>query len=296
MVTNPLRILRSGLPVINSRTRSASVASTLPPKVKNSVRNSVPENLHNRQEFLHATLPRPTSISQQSSTTPSDHKDENPIPLPPRDKSKALLTAKPRHTRKYPLIIPHSSLQRTLDKVNMASSPPNSSEEVFEKTEPVYTNHLAQVAEKDHESQHFEEQIESNLNALDEILVEQDVVDGEAFSNFKNEDEKIHSHHVSCEDLLKFANSKPPSRTRGNDSDEVRIMSKVLGKDVSTEKCLQALDQSDWDMMKAIKILKLQNVVSADLQACFNALENSMWDITKAAQWMLQQDGDVTQV
>ncbi|KAJ8971632.1 hypothetical protein NQ317_015908 [Molorchus minor] len=150
---------------------------------------------------------------------------------------------------------------------------------------------------KNPESQHFEEQIESNLNALDEIPVEQDVVDcGSDFTDLRNEKEKIHSHHVSCEDLLKFANAKPSSRTRGNESDEVRIMSKVLGKDVTTEKCLQALDQSDWDVMKAIKILKLQNVVSADLSTCYNALESSMWDITKAAQWILQQDGEVTQV
>lgn len=94
-------------------------------------------------------------------------------------------------------------------------------------------------SEKNHESQHFEEQIESNLNALDEIPVEQDVVDGDVeVGNGKSEEEKIHSHHVSCEDLLKFANSKPPSRTRGNDSDEVRIMSKVLGKEVSFYSCM----------------------------------------------------------
>lgn len=49
--------------------------------------------------------------------------------------------------------------------------------------------------------------------------------------------------------------------------------------------------------MKAIKLVKLQNVVmNADLKTCSNALENSMWDITKAAQWILQQDGEVTQV
>lgn len=66
---------------------------------------------------------------------------------------------------------------------------------------------------------------------------------------------------------------------------------------METEKCLQALDQSDWDVMKSIKILKLQNVVgNADLNMCSNALDNSMWDITKAAQWILQQDGEVTQV
>lgn len=65
---------------------------------------------------------------------------------------------------------------------------------------------------------------------------------------------------------------------------------------MTTEKCLEALDQSDWDVMKAIKILKLQNVVSADLKSCSAALEHTTWDITKAAQWILQQDGEVTQV
>ncbi|XP_050513101.1 activated Cdc42 kinase-like isoform X2 [Diabrotica virgifera virgifera] len=295
MVTNPLRILRSGQPVINTRTRSSSLASTLPPKISGSARNSVPDHLNGRSEFSHATLPRQSPLHPTIALTKPIHKDENPIPLPPRDKNKALLAAKPRHTRKHPLIIPPTSLQRTLDKVNTVSPPPATNINPFHN-EPVYTNNGI-IHGKNPESQHFEEQIESNLNALDEIPVELDVVDGdESFGGLKAEEEKMHSHHVSCEDLLKFANSKPPSRTRGNDSDEVRIMSKVLGKDVTTEKCLQALDQSDWDVMKAIKTLKLQNVVSADLSICFKGLEHTSWDITKAAQWILQQDGEVTQV
>lgn len=38
---------------------------------------------------------------------------------------------------------------------------------------------------------------------------------------------------VSCEDLLEFSDKKPKGPERGVDSDEVRIMMKVLGKDVS---------------------------------------------------------------
>lgn len=41
----------------------------------------------------------------------------NPIPLPPRDRNKVLLTNVKRHVRKHPLIIPASGLQRTLSKV-----------------------------------------------------------------------------------------------------------------------------------------------------------------------------------
>lgn len=177
------------------------------------------------------TLPRQLPSSQSIPIKQDVPKEENPIPLPPRDKTKSLLAAKPRHTRKHPLIIPPTSLQRTLDKVNTVSPPINHQPDL----DRIYANHVSQVlSDKNPESQHFEEQIESNLNALDEIPGEQDVVDSATDLNTsKADDEKIHSHHVSCEDLLKFANSKPPSRTRGNDSDEVRIMSKVLGKEVS---------------------------------------------------------------
>jgi activated CDC42 kinase 1 len=322
MVTNPLRILRSGqVPVINPRTRSASVASTLPPKIHESVRNSVPENLNGtktgvppqsfqrqltkkpspdlstdepppRQNFSSHTLPPPS--------THFAHRDDNPIPLPPRDRNKTLLMAKPRHTRKHPLIIPPTNLQRTLDKINTVTPPATVTTDPFQSGDvPVYSNSVTQIADKNPESIHFEAQIESDLNALDEIPQEQDVVDGvsQGFAGTKVEDEgKLSSHHVSCEDLLKFANAKPSSRTRGIDSDEVRIMLKVLGKDVSKEKCVEALDQCEWEVMKAIKIVKLQNMVSAEMATCCNALDNSAWDVAKAAQWILQQDGEVTQV
>lgn len=85
----------------------------------------------------------------------------------------------------------------------------------------------------DTESLHFEAQIESDLAALDHIPQEQDCVDSAVESLTAKNGNKVQSHHVSCEDLLEFADAKPSSRARGNESDEVRIMSKVLGKDVS---------------------------------------------------------------
>jgi len=50
-----------------------------------------------------------------------------------------------------------------------------------------------------------------------------------------------HSDHVSCEDLLEFACDTPnarrtQSKARGQDSDEVRIMGKVLGSEVRCKK------------------------------------------------------------
>lgn len=41
--------------------------------------------------------------------------------------------------------------------------------------------------------------------------------------------------HVSVEDLLEFADQKPCGRQRGVESDEVRIMSKVLKEQVSLQ-------------------------------------------------------------
>lgn len=53
------------------------------------------------------------------------------------------------------------------------------------------------------------------------------------------------SNSVSCEDLLEFADKKPKGKERGIESDEVRIMTKVLGTVVSylkkTQKMLQKL-------------------------------------------------------
>jgi hypothetical protein len=48
----------------------------------------------------------------------------------------------------------------------------------------------------------------------------------------KTGDLKRSINYVSCEDLLEFA-EKPKGRERGLESDEVRIMNKILGKDVS---------------------------------------------------------------
>jgi hypothetical protein len=50
--------------------------------------------------------------------------DENPIPLPPRDRSKTLQpkSSLPRHQRKHPLIIPGGGVTRTLAKMAVSTS------------------------------------------------------------------------------------------------------------------------------------------------------------------------------
>lgn len=92
-------------------------------------------------------------------------------------------------------------------------------------------------------------------------------------------------NYVSCEDLLEFA-EKPKGRARGLESDEVRIMSKVLGKNIPPEQCLVTLDFIDWDIHKAIKLCKLQNILSTfnlSLQECREALHSYDWDLHTTA-------------
>lgn len=218
-------MLRLGkIPVIRPRLRT----STLPASFSKSAdRRSNPEcfdadksgticsylfNAHSSIDFVEdfgLGLGLGLGLDQDSADT---SEVDNPIPVPPRDR-KPVLTSKPRHTRKHPLIIPPTTL-RTLDQFT-ASNPSSSVDQIdgggAKKCDP--------------ESVHFEQRIDSELAALDDIEdVSDDVIEDLS--------QKLQSHHVSCEDLLEFADLKPSSRARGNDSDEVRIMSKVLGQNV----------------------------------------------------------------
>ncbi|KAH8402250.1 hypothetical protein KR009_010708, partial [Drosophila setifemur] len=94
------------------------------------------------------------------------------------------------------------------------------------------------------------------------------------------------SNSVSCEDLLEFSDKKPRGCERGVDSDEVRIMVKVLGKDSTPTRCLGALEFINWDVHKSIKLIKLQNLVSEanlSLEASFEALQQNEWDLHTTA-------------
>lgn len=90
------------------------------------------------------------------------------------------------------------------------------------------------------------------------------------------------SNSVSCEDLLEFSDKKPKGCERGVDSDEVRIMMKVLGKDSTPTRCLHVLEFIDWDVHKAIKLIKLQNILigmELSLTESVEALQKSDWDL-----------------
>lgn len=90
------------------------------------------------------------------------------------------------------------------------------------------------------------------------------------------------SNAVSCEDLLEFSDKKPKGRERGVESDEVRIMTKVLGTVASADQFIIALDFIDWDVHKAIKIMMLQKTLSdcnLTMERCVEALQQHEWDL-----------------
>ncbi|EDW01703.1 GH21591, partial [Drosophila grimshawi] len=94
------------------------------------------------------------------------------------------------------------------------------------------------------------------------------------------------SNSVSCEDLLEFSDKKPRGCERGVDSDEVRIMVKVLGKDSTPTRCLGALEFINWDVHKSIKLIKLQNILAdanLSLSAAYEALQQQEWDLHTTA-------------
>ncbi|KAL9915728.1 activated Cdc42 kinase-like isoform 1-T2 [Glossina fuscipes fuscipes] len=116
-------------------------------------------------------------------------------------------------------------------------------------------------------------------------VLKTDITEGEFFTAAVNR--LGASNSVSCEDLLEFADKKPKGRERGIDSDEVRIMVKVLGKDATPERCLASLEFINWDVHKAIKILKLQNILNTlnlTLAETVDHLQSCDWDLHTTAR------------
>ncbi|KAG8195414.1 hypothetical protein JTE90_013872 [Oedothorax gibbosus] len=100
--------------------------------------------------------------------------------------------------------------------------------------------------------------------------------------------------HNHCWALLISEDCRTQGRSRGIDSDEVRIMKKVLAKEqvVSPEECLSSLNDVDWDTHKAIKLMRLQLLLSSHHLAparenLRQTLAKCAWDVRQAANYLL---------
>lgn len=63
---------------------------------------------------------------------------------------------------------------------------------------------------------------------------------------------------------------------------------------VTREDCIEALKDTKWDLHKAIKLIKLKQLLSiqlGDVTHCKEALLACDWNIQNAADYLLSQDG-----
>lgn len=146
--TNPLRMLRLGLPIVRPRIRGNKHATLSHSMSSQSEDAPIEHGFHFEMHHSGArTLPKlrapppphaPPPLPQSRTLERQHHStqeiennqnqsnvDENPIPLPPRDRSKTLQpkSSLPRHQRKHPLIIPGGGVTRTLAKMVVTTSP-----------------------------------------------------------------------------------------------------------------------------------------------------------------------------
>jgi len=175
---------------------------------------------------------------QRKSTISTDENgDANPLPLPPRDRTRPTVPTKPRHQRKHPLIYPSNLPNNLPSRWGGGSSEGNSNPESPLSSPSTGNGTILQLPEANSTSlppakppraacsldDSYDSQIASELEALDDMEEETNQSVTSSSSLYQSRD------HVSCEDLLDFACDRPNSkRTRGpaqgTDSDEVRTL------------------------------------------------------------------------
>ena len=166
---------------------------------------------------------------QRESSVPKEDDADNPLPLPPRDRTRPTVATKPRHQRKHPLIYPSNANRwaggggtTSEDNSNPDSplSPPPTTSVPADALLPPAKPPRASTTNLDDS---YDSQIASELEALDDMDEELNQSVTSSSSLYQSKD------HVSCEDLLDFACDRPNSkRTRGpaqgTDSDEVILL------------------------------------------------------------------------
>lgn len=303
---NPLRRIRSGIQIQpRIRGNRHGIPSSCRPTTPHTAAlarlaaNAVSSG-NTPRNGLGAPPPPPPLQQQQQAEA-----EANPLPLPPRDRTKPAQVLK-HHQRKHPLLLlPGTVAAETVDtcKDSGSESPPVQ-ESVTVPRQASVNERIAAVEARTSRSEaeprfpppkpmrtcsnpddSFENQIQEEIDSLDHLTTADAPSPPTIYKN---------SDHVSCEDLLEFAMDRPNAKrtqgpARGVDSDEVRIMQKVLAKErVGAEECLVALNEVDWDVHKGIKWLRLQQQLlqrhglTFPADACSHALEQSGWNVLQA--------------
>lgn len=321
--TNPLRRIRSGVPVQpRIRGNRHGIPSSCRPTTPHTAAlarlaanaaaaaSSAPTTATQRNGLGAPPPPPPSSSPSQQAAAVTE---ANPLPLPPRDRTKPLQVLK-HHQRKHPLLLLPGTVATDAidDKTGKdgASEPPAVQDSAVTQPGVRQTSVNERIAAVEARTSRckvegesrfppqkpvrtcsnlddsFENQIQEEIDSLDHLATTDAPSPPTIYKN---------SDHVSCEDLLEFAMDRPNAKrtqgpSRGVDSDEVRIMQKVLAKErVGAEECLVALNEVDWDVHKGIKWLRLQQQLQQrhglafPADACARALEQSGWNVLQAS-------------
>ncbi|XP_046145163.1 activated Cdc42 kinase-like isoform X5 [Osmia bicornis bicornis] len=217
--TNPLRMLRSGVPIVRPRIRGnkhATLGHTVSHQedlssetfhfdAYNSGSKTLPKIRAPPPPHAPPPLPQTRHLERHHSAQEIENNqnqsnvDENPIPLPPRDRSKTLQpkSSLPRHQRKHPLIIPGGGVTRTLAK--MAVTTPPIEDQVDGSLQSASSSVASSSLQEDYSSEtsvnspeEFEQRIDSELAALDTLPADEN---------------KLHRFSVISEDLLEFSDN-----------------------------------------------------------------------------------------
>ncbi|XP_074655851.1 activated Cdc42 kinase-like isoform X2 [Tubulanus polymorphus] len=252
---NPLRMLRSGNTVFKPSTigRGATRKYSYDEQTRtSSAASSYPRKYSGQSAF-------------RTSASVADDGNDNPLPLPPRDRSRpAMFTSKPRQ-RKYPLANersneaePQQTLRQNGDNSqhnasSSATAAPTSSEK--SQSSP---NSLG----------NFSAEQLGFLDDLDSFWTDEVKFDGQSY-----------------EDLVDF------SLDKNDQTDEVRLMQRVLGNEVTDDECVYALNETKWNVHNAIKFIKLHQLYKlgiADILRCKQALMECSWNVPDAAELLIE--------
>ncbi|XP_063892725.1 activated Cdc42 kinase-like isoform X2 [Helicoverpa armigera] len=256
---------------------------------------------HVQFRSLQANSPSKARSFAAADAAQPDAASGNVLPLPPRT-TKPKLIDKPRHIRKYPL--------KLLDKPKPENEPVSETKSVilYQNTKnPEVKEEIKPV-----EAETAEDEVDSapkvdtnpfnvagpsnpfacfydNDDESDTGLPLNSESESESGDESNNALVKDCKDHVSVEDLLEFADQKPCGRQRGVESDEVRIMCKVLKQQANQAQCLEALDLSGWNVHNAIKLVRVKVSVGTDVSfdKCHEQLQKTNGDIGKAVAMLV---------
>lgn len=261
--------------------------SPTPAPAKPPHRFSLPPTSHVWNRMSEPSMPGLETINQNEVDA------SNPLPLPPKDR-KTSVTSGRRHVRKNPLIIPTGAAARMLQNAEQEVPQPVQQPPKNNYRRPSFPNLREKPFARDltPTNDAFEDEIACSIDALDNIPESRYTSPKTSLEHEAGPGPLVqyNQDHVSCEDLLEFS---PRGGDRGQESDEVRIMSKVLGSAGADQSSYTAaLDLSEWNVHRAIKVVKLRTMVQLpgihDNEMKM-ALQARDWDVGKAANDLIKK-------